>query len=428
MEDLDIEKQSILLLTSYFKKPENEDVTPLTPTEWKLFAGWLKDRRYSPGSLLSEDGPNIIESWDDNKITRERLITLLRRGAQMSLALEKWLRAGVWILTRSDPEYPQKLKTRLGAISPPVLFGVGNRELLNKTGIAVIGSRDITLEDISFSQQLGKVISEKDHTVISGGAKGVDEAAMLGALSVLGSAVGVLADNLLQKSLTQLYREYLIKGKLVLISSYYPEAGFSVGNAMGRNKYIYCLSEKAVVVHSGLKGGTWTGALENLKKKWVPLYVKTNNDKNAGNALLIKEGGVAIKVDVDIDTFINSIIAKKEFVPDDYKITAVHEPRSDSISKQESKTELTPEEIDKKLTTINFYDLFLFKLKNIMKDKELKLKDIKKDIDINTSQLNEWLKKAEEDGVILKFSKPIKFKLVTEGSQQPDLFNQTSVN
>lgn len=114
-----------------FKSPSKDSPNPLTPTEWKSFAGWLVDKRYTPGSLLSEDGINIIESWTDKKITQERLIALLRRGAQMSLALEKWSRAGIWILTRSDPDYPQKLKNRLGTISPPILFGTGNKQLLN---------------------------------------------------------------------------------------------------------------------------------------------------------------------------------------------------------------------------------------------------------------------------------------------------------
>jgi hypothetical protein len=35
---------------------------------------------------------------------------------------------------------------------------------------------------------------------------------------------------------------------------------------MGRNKYIYVLAKSSVVIHSGLKGGTWESAKENLKK------------------------------------------------------------------------------------------------------------------------------------------------------------------
>src|SRR3972149_10790518 len=264
METLDIEKQSIVLLTSYFKKPGKDDVSPLTPGEWKLFAEWLRDRRYTPGSLLSEDGENIIESWNNEKITRERLIALLKRGAQMTVVLEKWSRAGIWILTRSDSDYPQKLKKRLGQLSPPILFGAGNKKLLNKPGIAVIGSRNISDGDIKHSEEIGKLIAEKDLVLISGGAKGVDESAMLGALESNGKSIGVLADGLFQKSISSVYRKYLSQNKLAFISPYSPEAGFSVGNAMGRNKYVYCLSEAAIVVHSGLTGGTWTGANENL--------------------------------------------------------------------------------------------------------------------------------------------------------------------
>ena len=74
----------------------------------------------------------------------------------MSIVLEKWSRAGIWILTRSDSYYPQKLKKRLGQLSPPILFGAGNKKLLNKPGIAVIGSRNISDGDIKHSEEIGK--------------------------------------------------------------------------------------------------------------------------------------------------------------------------------------------------------------------------------------------------------------------------------
>ena len=124
-----------------------------------------------------------------------------------------------------------------------------------------------------------------------GGARGVDEASMLGALDAEGTVAGVLSDNLLLTSTRSKYRPHLMSGNLVLISAVYPEAGFNAGNAMQRNKYIYCLSDVAVVVHSGTKGGTWSGAQENLRKRWVPLWVKPSEDKAAGNAALVALGG-----------------------------------------------------------------------------------------------------------------------------------------
>ena len=424
METLDIEKQSIVLLTSYFKKPGNGDVSPLTPTEWKIFAGWLRDRGYTPGSLLSEDGENIIESWKDNKIANERLIALLKRGAQMSMLLEKWSRAGIWILTRGDSEYPQTLKSKLGQLYPPVLFGSGNKNLLNSDGIAVVGSRNISDDDLKYSKEIGKSISENNINLISGGAKGVDVTAMLGALENNGNAIGVLSDGLFQKSISQTFRKYLSEGNLAFVSPYYPDAGFNVGNAMGRNKYIYCLSIAAIVVHSGLKGGTWTGANENLKKKWVPLYVKENNDKESGNILLIKNGGIVIKDDAVLNDLISNVINKNAFAFDDFRITTIHEPRIDMQA--DSRKNPTPEEKERpsfeSITGKSFYEFFILKLMDLLKGKEVKQKELKEKFDLSQTQLGEWLKRAEKEGVIQKLTKPVRYKLVVKQKSQTDLF------
>ena len=423
METLDIEKQSIVLLTSYFKKPGKDDVSPLTPGEWKLFAEWLRDRRYTPGSLLSEDGENIIESWNNEKITRERLIALLKRGAQMSVVIEKWSRAGIWILTRSDSDYPQKLKKRLGQFSPPILFGAGNKKLLNLDGIAVVGSRNISDEEIKYSEELGKLISEKGLTLISGGAKGVDETAMLGALENDGKSIGVLADGLFQRSISIAYRKYLSRDTLAFLSPNYPDAGFSVGNAMARNKYIYCLSEAAIVVQSGLKGGTWTGANENLKKRWVPLYIKENSDRDSGNNVLIKSGGIKLNDNLKLIDLIDSIIREKATVSSDYINATVNEPHPDSypVVKEES---IVPSDESplKEKSTRSFYDFFIFKLIELLKEKEMNQKELKNRIDLNLAQLKEWLNRAENDEIIRKLSKPVRYKLIKCNESQTDLF------
>lgn len=424
MESMDIEKQAIVLLTSYFKSPSKDSPNPLTPTEWKSFAGWLVDKRYTPGSLLSEDGINIIESWTDKKITKERLIALLRRGAQMSLAIEKWSRAGIWILTRSDPDYPQKLKNRLGTISPPILFGTGNKQLLNIKGIAVVGSRDITDEDINFSRELGGLISMNDYAVISGGAKGVDETAMLGSLESGGNAVGVLGDGLFQKSLSQIYRKYLTEGNLVLVSPYYPEAGFSVGNAMGRNKYIYSLSEAAIVVHSGLKGGTWTGANENLNKQWVPLFVKENYSKDSGNMILLNSGAKKLN-NYDFKLFnIDALNKNKKLTDQQFSISKVYEPQQElkviqADTELSKKTEKDLESIDSK----SFYDFFVIKLNLVLKEKERTSNELKEKFELTASQLKEWLLRAEKENIIKKISKPVRYKLIGNMKEQTDLFN-----
>ena len=79
----------------------------------------------------------------------------------------------------------------------------------------------------------------------------------------------------------------------MLVSPFYPEAGFNAGNAMGRNKYIYALADRALVIDSTLgSGGTWQGAVEVLKERWVPLYIRTPGN-GPGNEALVKKGGIA---------------------------------------------------------------------------------------------------------------------------------------
>jgi predicted Rossmann fold nucleotide-binding protein DprA/Smf involved in DNA uptake len=108
----------------------------------------------------------------------------------------------------------------------------------------------------------------------SGGAKGVDKISMNAALSERGTAVGILADNLERAIRAPEIREALIRGDLCLATAFAPNAGFSVGAAMGRNKLIYSLADYAIVVSSDVeKGGTWSGAKEALKAKWVPVFI-----------------------------------------------------------------------------------------------------------------------------------------------------------
>ena len=115
---------------------------------------------------------------------------------------------------------------------------------------------------------------------------------MFGALHAEGTAVGVLAENLLRAATSTKYRQHLMSGDLALVSPFNPEARFVVGNAMARNKYVYCLAHDAIVVSSTPdSGGTWNGAVENLKKGWVPLSVKRTEAEDSGNPKLVELGG-----------------------------------------------------------------------------------------------------------------------------------------
>jgi predicted Rossmann fold nucleotide-binding protein DprA/Smf involved in DNA uptake len=118
---------------------------------------------------------------------------------------------------------------------------------------------------------------------------------MEGAMEAEGVALGALADSLEATVRKSEVRELLLDSRLVLITPYAPTAGFSVGAAMGRNKIIYGLADFAVVVQSDFQtGGTWAGAVEALKAKWCPVFVRETADTPKGNRELMKLGAVAL--------------------------------------------------------------------------------------------------------------------------------------
>jgi DNA processing protein len=73
---------------------------------------------------------------------------------------------------------------------------------------------------------------------------------MIAALDAGGYAIGVVADALDKAIRRQDLRPHIAKGQLILVSPYHPQARFTVGNAMRRNRLINTLAEAAFVVAS----------------------------------------------------------------------------------------------------------------------------------------------------------------------------------
>lgn len=284
--------QAILLLCASFGQNRRSHPQPLSLSEYNFLAGWLQENQMRPGDLLSSMVKNQLQKIPLDKLESQRIEALLERGVMLSLAVEKWTTQGLWILGRGDSQYPKRLKQRLKQKAPAILYGIGRIELLSAGGLAIVGSRDINEEEIDYTQKVAKICAEERIQVISGGARGVDQASMLGTLEVSGTAVGVLADSLIKAAVNGKYRSSISEGILTLISPYDPNAGFNTGNAMGRNKYIYALADYALVVSSTYqKGGTWTGATEALEKiKDVPVFVRIQDNVPEGNQQLVTQG------------------------------------------------------------------------------------------------------------------------------------------
>ncbi|PID54965.1 MAG: DNA processing protein DprA [Gammaproteobacteria bacterium] len=409
--------QATLLLTSHFAKAGNGKIKPLTIKEWGKFALWLKEKNHSPADLLASDPKALLNGWHDTRISTERIIELLNRGHSLALAMEKWQRAGLWVVTRSDPQYPGRLKQRLKTDSPPVLFGCGNKALLNAGGLAVIGSRNASEPDLAFTAQIGVKAAAENIAIVSGGARGIDEAAMLAAIKRGGVVIGVLAESLLGAAISVKWRKGLMDGHTVLVSPFYPEAGFSVGNAMARNKYIYCLADSALVVHSGKKGGTLSGAEENLKKLWVPLWVKTTTKPGAANADLVAKGGRWLEDDLQ-GLPLSDLINNKHHCKDQVgKLQAdlFSEPMQPELLTVSEPSSVPEYEVEMNAESsisapVDFYRLFIAELQREAKQ-PVSVAELSERTGLHRSQLSDWLKRAVADGVVKRLARPVRYQV-----------------
>jgi DNA processing protein len=304
-QDLSPDTQAALLLTAPLitgRGSASQDI--LTPGEYKRLTKHLKDIGRRIADVLSPDADSLIEACDA-VVDAERLRHLLDRGFLLSQLVEQWQSRAIRVLGRSDADYPARIIVRLGDDAPPVLYCCGDAAILDTGGLAVVGSRNVGEALIEYTIEIGHLSARSGATLVSGGAKGIDQAAMRGAIEVGGRVIGVLADSLERTTTNREHRDMLLQGQLVLISPYDPNAGFNVGNAMQRNKLIYALADAALIVSSDIgKGGTWTGAVEQLDRwKWIPVYVRLDDEASPGLNALHEKGALPWPAPRDLAAF-----------------------------------------------------------------------------------------------------------------------------
>jgi predicted Rossmann fold nucleotide-binding protein DprA/Smf involved in DNA uptake len=289
--------QALLALCSPFALTDDRlDGGPFTLAEWNKIEKQIQQSSWKhPAELQGQTADQIAKTLSISMGDANRIALLLERMGSMTLELENIFSRGMWVVTRVDELYPAKLRETLKHQAPTVLFGAGDVALLTRGGVAVIGSRNIDEAGTSFAREAGRKIAESGFPVISGGARGTDRLAMEGALQSDGFAIGALADSLEATIRKADVRDFVINGRLALLTPYSPTAGFSIGAAMGRNKVIYGLADFAIVVSSDYQtGGTWAGASEALKANWCPVFVRESPDVPKGNRELARLGAVAL--------------------------------------------------------------------------------------------------------------------------------------
>jgi DNA processing protein len=196
------------------------------------------------------------------------------------------------LLTWDEPQYPARLREIYDP--PPLLYVLGNPELLNRHSVAIVGARRPTPYGNQIAERLGRDLAQRGLAVASGLARGIDACAHKGALSVAdGVTIGVLGcgiDVVYPKENKKVFAEIERRGVIV---SEFPMGTFPAPqNFPIRNRMIAGMSLGVVVV----EGAQYSGSLITARlamefgREVFAVPGNVTQPMSFGPNLLIKQG------------------------------------------------------------------------------------------------------------------------------------------
>jgi len=217
-------------------------------------------------------------------------------------------------ITPKDNAYPERLHNI--ASPPKILFYVGAPldQLAERPVIAIVGSRNISPYGRRVTIDLARALAERDITIVSGLAMGVDAIAHHAVVEAEGKAIAILPSGLdrIYPASNHALAKQILSTRGTLLSEYPEGTEPFKQNFVARNRIIAGLANAVLITEAAEKSGslhTANFALEQGKEVLAvpgnitsPLSVGTNN--------LIKSGAVPVTRVEDI-LFALNIAAEK---------------------------------------------------------------------------------------------------------------------
>ena len=247
-------------------------------------------------TLLSLVGPDVVG-------------VLKRRDPRDDACLDttlRWLDAAAAdsprdLVVLGDPRYPALL---LETADPPLLlFTLGRVELLSTPGVAIVGSRSATPQGMDNAREFARFLSERQLTIVSGLAMGIDGAAHEGGLAGPGSTVafvGTGLDRVYPARHAKLMRRIAEHG---LVASEYPlGAPAHALNFPRRNRLIAGISHGTLVVEAAIESGSLITARMAIEagREVFAIPGSIHSQQSRGCHRLIQEGAKLVETGADV--------------------------------------------------------------------------------------------------------------------------------
>ena len=226
-------------------------------------------------------------------------IATAREKVDPDAEVELLARHGVRALTWHDDEYPKRLREIFDR--PPVLFVRGAMTAADEWGLAVVGTRRVTVYGRQVAEEMARGLAANRITVVSGLARGVDSVAHRAALEAGGRTIAVQAcglDLVYPPEHKRLAEEIAERGAVV---SDYPLGTQPRSEFFPRrNRILSGMSLGVLVVEGDVKSGaliTARQALEQNREVFaVPGSIYSPNSR--GTNKLIQDGEAKLTLDV----------------------------------------------------------------------------------------------------------------------------------
>ena len=237
---------------------------------------------------------------------------------------------GCRTITFQDADYPDRLRN---IYDPPlILYVKGNMPHVDdEPVVGIVGTRNCTPYGLITTENIGKRLSEHGIIVATGLARGIDTAALRGALKGGSQVIGVIGsglDYIYPLENRSLYEEVVKSG--AIISEYPPGTPALPQNFPARNRIISGVSLGVAVIEAPKKSGALITAARALEqgRDVFALPGNVDADKCKGSNALLREGAIPFITAEDIiDEYI-------ELYPDKIRLLEKSEEKSiDNTSK-----------------------------------------------------------------------------------------------
>jgi DNA processing protein len=272
---------------------------------------------------------SLLRHFGDARTALERLPDLARRGgasrpgricseeqARAELAASRKL--DVHLVASGEAGYPPRLATLDDA--PPLLGVRGTLETLMRPMIAIVGSRNASGAGLKFAGQLARELGDAGFVIISGLARGIDQAAHRA--SIAGGTVAALAgghDKIYPPEHEDLLTALLDQGAAIseMPLGHVPRAH----DFPRRNRLISGAALGVVVVEAAHRSGSLITARMAAEQGREVFAVPGSplDPRAAGANELIKQGATLVTEAADVITAVQPILARPIMLeePDD---------------------------------------------------------------------------------------------------------------